>query len=983
MDADWIKSSTARRILLHWADRRPAWLWSGDGSSLLWRNISARYFYGKMKKNGIKLSPDAAPIKGQIPRVLRMGTLGRSSLSRLQFLVGEKPVSATCQCTPLKLADDQIAVLVVGVDPIDAPLLREPMAYDSFSEGFLPLKTEHLLLDEDGLLAGGSPDAVALYAPLLENNGLPQLDAEGTGSIELNGQEVTLTRFKASPGGASLLLFAKPSRAQDADAQPAPIQQPEAVLVEEPGTALEKAYSETVLEEWSADEADEIPTLPVEPEAPPIDELDSRFPPEETELLESDEPMLSEATMPLTEAFDDLATSDESRRSLTALFDKLLDDEQLFAPLGAGDDRAPVSASEAEKLAAAPEETRAAAPEVAEEQPAVPAEAPDQSDPETPSPQSQHKPTLHKIIGRGFKPAISPSPEVPDENSPNEGLSNEGLPVEQPIVAEPHHPAPDAGVDEPAAQEAEAAPEPVVAVPPDSESVERVSRYNFDELSRILNDRVGNDGGFAPRIGAGSQPPASGIHFNTPVALGGEAFVLNRLSLGILVFRDQQVLFANRALTDLTGYESIESLRASGIDAIFPAVEAVAGGAGPLHHLVRRDGVLVPVNARIQTISWHGKSAVMLSASLAESTLGHEAAVRTFAEVLADASEDGFVGADRSGTISVLSGHASVLLGRPAVDLVGHPLLSIIAPGDNAALKAFLERPARFAETARPGISLSGTEKGVEILLFAEGQAGIVAGYFGFVRRRPMAAEPSVKQQPTDVEPGLLARISRGVRRPLNSILGFADLIASGDAGNNNGFRYREYAGDIKEAGQEIAALVGELDDYARLREGRYVATEIDTNLGTLLEATVGRVRSLANERRVLVRSAVSERLPQIKADRLSLTQAMLNLLASAIDQTPAGGSVVLSAKWADDGGIDVHVRSSASLSADLPDQFVVFRDGVGRSGEPLGPVRSSVGLALTRALLAVNSCSLSVDPTAGAGTLFSILIQANLVIKG
>src|SRR5690606_19882685 len=42
--------------------------------------------------------------------------------------------------------------------------------------------------------------------------------------------------------------------------------------------------------------------------------------------------------------------------------------------------------------------------------------------------------------------------------------------------------------------ETEAAPEPDASEPEaaeDVEAVERVSRYNFDELSRILNDRVG------------------------------------------------------------------------------------------------------------------------------------------------------------------------------------------------------------------------------------------------------------------------------------------------------------------------------------------------------------------------------------------------------------------------------------------------------------------------------------------------------------
>jgi hypothetical protein len=45
-----------------------------------------------------------------------------------------------------------------------------------------------------------------------------------------------------------------------------------------------------------------------------------------------------------------------------------------------------------------------------------------------------------------------------------------------------------------------------------------------------------------------------------------------------------------------------------------------------------------------------------------------------------------------------------------------------------------------------------------------------------------------------------------------------------------------------------------------------------------------------------------------------------------------------------------------------------------------LAPVRSSVGLALTRSLLAVNTVSLSVDPAGESGLLFTLRIPADLV---
>ena len=82
------------------------------------------------------------------------------------------------------------------------------------------------------------------------------------------------------------------------------------------------------------------------------------------------------------------------------------------------------------------------------------------------------------------------------------------------------------------------------------------------------------------------------------------------------------------------------------------------------------------------------------------------------------------------------------------------------------------------------------------------------------------------------------------------------------------------------------------------------------------------------------------------------------------------------------DGGITIHVRDGAQSGSDMGERFVVFRDGVDKDGEQLAPVRSSVGLALTRSLLAVNACSLSVDPTASTGTLFSLTIPAEAIVR-
>jgi signal transduction histidine kinase len=955
VEPHWIKSPAGRLVLAHWADARPAWLWSHDGETLLWRNDAARYFHSRAKKHGLKLAPVAVPIKGQIARLIRLGSMNRPSLSRIQFLAGDKPVSTTCTCTPLSVGEGQVGLLIVGVDPIEPELLeaRDVSSTDSGTTGILPEHAEYLVVSEDGQITGGSPHAIATYGPLIESEGLP-IEAEA-GGVELAGEALHFTRFIASPHDAMLLLFEGEAPAA------APVQQSIAEIRAEEG-------------EWH----DET-SAPLPPAEEPEPLLPLGLPPAEHA---DDEPVIAEE-----ETWVEPIPVSADEGDLASLFDRLADDTELYTPLSAAD----------ELFAGPPPEPAAT--------PLVPELPPTPAEPEAVEPAFEAEPPVEQpdIIAALIEYADEPEAPVPDEliaTVPTEPVSIEATreppePVEPepavaadpeaakptvwrvigrgftPVATTPAEPAPLAAVDvEPPVPD-------LPDVPPDAETVERVSRYNFDELSRILTDRVSGTAPVLPEPATpdATRPAAEGALIN----LSGETFILNRLPLGILVFRDQQVLFANRALTDLTGYDSIESLRAVGLTAIFPSEEA--GAAGPVTQLVRRDGVLAAVNARLQSITWHGRPALMLSASAAENRFGHETAVRAFAQLAAETTDDGFIAADPTGTVTSVSLHGRIVLGATEEEIVGRPLASFIDPGQLTELRQFLERPARFAETARPAIVFTGTNPNVRLALFAQGQAGIVTGYFALLRKLSTPPIPTAIPKPADdVEPSMLTRISRSVRRPLNTVIGFADIIRSAAFGSIENQRYLEYAQDIRTAGTEIATLIDELDDYARLKDGRYPAEPDDIDLATLLESCLARVRPQAGEARVLVRSGVSEELPHITADRASLTQAVLNLLASAIDQTPPGGSVILSAQRGDDGSLVVNVRDNGEVRTDLGERFVVFRDGVGKDGETLQPVRSSVGLALTRSLLAVNALSLSVDPAAGSGNLFSLVVPADLV---
>ena len=98
----------------------------------------------------------------------RLGSAGRSSLSRIQFLAGEKPISTTCAVTPLDLESGELGLLIVGVDPIEPELLEAP-SLNGATESLLPAGSDYLLIDEDGQVTAGSHRAIEHYADYFES----------------------------------------------------------------------------------------------------------------------------------------------------------------------------------------------------------------------------------------------------------------------------------------------------------------------------------------------------------------------------------------------------------------------------------------------------------------------------------------------------------------------------------------------------------------------------------------------------------------------------------------------------------------------------------------------------------------------------------------------------------------------------------------------------------------------------------------------
>ena len=74
---------------------------------------------------------------------------------------------------------------------------------------------------------------------------------------------------------------------------------------------------------------------------------------------------------------------------------------------------------------------------------------------------------------------------------------------------------------------------------------------------------------------------------------------------------------------------------------------------------------------------------------------------------------------------------------------------------------------------------------------------------------------------------------------PLNSVIGFSEMISREMFGPLGNQRYHEYAALIGESGQYLLSLINDILDVAKIEAGKYVLSREPLNLAQTLERTL------------------------------------------------------------------------------------------------------------------------------------------------
>jgi signal transduction histidine kinase len=220
-----------------------------------------------------------------------------------------------------------------------------------------------------------------------------------------------------------------------------------------------------------------------------------------------------------------------------------------------------------------------------------------------------------------------------------------------------------------------------------------------------------------------------------------------------------------------------------------------------------------------------------------------------------------------------------------------------------------------------------------------------------------------------------LAKVSHEVRTPLNSVLGFTELMLQerfGPIGNN---RYKGYVEDIHQSGLYALSLLNDLLDISKIEAGKFELDFTAVEVPELVEDCVNSLQPLAKRSRIVLRTSLADKLPCIVADPRRLKQILLNLLTNAIKFTKEGGQVIVSGTMVD-GELRLRVRDNG---------VGMTKDEIAFAMQPFhqldtAPRQQSgtgLGLPVTKALVDANRARLVLTSEPGVGTSADVVFPA------
>lgn len=227
-----------------------------------------------------------------------------------------------------------------------------------------------------------------------------------------------------------------------------------------------------------------------------------------------------------------------------------------------------------------------------------------------------------------------------------------------------------------------------------------------------------------------------------------------------------------------------------------------------------------------------------------------------------------------------------------------------------------------------------------------------------------------------------LAMMSHEVRNPLNTILGYTDLISN----ENLNKTAREYVNYLTLAGKNLKVIVDDILDLSRIEAGKLELASEEINVNDILKGTFLNYKIQNKNKLINLEIATADNVPQtLLGDGVRITQIVANIMSNALKFTKKGNIALTSEVISESKtSIEIRINISDTGRGMTAEQTVKIFEEYGQTELNDNRVYGGAGLGLSivKRLISAMNGSISVDSILDKGTTFSVEIPFQKVEK-
>ena len=225
-----------------------------------------------------------------------------------------------------------------------------------------------------------------------------------------------------------------------------------------------------------------------------------------------------------------------------------------------------------------------------------------------------------------------------------------------------------------------------------------------------------------------------------------------------------------------------------------------------------------------------------------------------------------------------------------------------------------------------------------------------------------------------------LSRMSHEIRTPMNGIIGMTAIALQKGQGQE---RIIDCLQKIQSSSDYLLGLINDILDMSKIESGKMKLEAVNFHMGETLNTILELIAPQASGKGVRLESEIALRHSWFLADRMRISQVLINLLGNAVKFTPEGGTVTLTVREMESGVENAMVYFAVrdtGVGIAKEDQERVFRSFEQASGfNPAKQQGTGLGLSISSRLVQMMGSVIQLDSEPGKGSTFSFAVSMAL----